>query len=78
LGVDYFREFNTGLLTLEPMPEPLKSMLGEGITRETTVNNNNTAYNKNNYNNKDRTILILTRYTCSPQVIIWQRSLLTN
>jgi hypothetical protein len=64
--VDYFREFNIGLLTLEPTPKPLKSILGEGITRETTVNNNNIAYNKNDYSGKDRTILILTRYMCSP------------
>jgi hypothetical protein len=60
------------------MPKPFKSMPGEGITRETTINSNNTTCNKNDYSNKDRTILILTRYTYSPQVIIWQRSLLTN
>jgi hypothetical protein len=59
-----------GLLTLEPTPKPLKSMLGEGITRETTMNNNNTAYDKNDYSNKDRTILTPTRYICFPQVII--------
>jgi hypothetical protein len=52
------------------MPKPLKSILKEGITRETTINNNNTTYNKNDYNNKNKTILILTRYICSPQVII--------
>jgi hypothetical protein len=66
LGVDYSREFNTGLLTLEPMPEPSKSILKEGITRETIINNSNIAYNKNNYNNKDRTILMLTRHIYSP------------
>jgi hypothetical protein len=60
------------------MSKPFKSMLGEGITRETTINNNNTAYNKNNYNNKNRTILTLTRYIYSSWVIIYQRSLLTN
>jgi hypothetical protein len=64
--VDYFREFNTGLLTLEPMPKPPESILGEGITRETTINNNNITYNKNDYNNKDKTILTLTRYIYSP------------
>jgi hypothetical protein len=47
------------------MPKPLESILGEGITRETTANNNNIAYNKNNYNNKDKTILTLTRYIYS-------------
>ena len=41
-------------------------MPGKGITRETIINNNNTTYNKNNYNNKDRTILILTRYIYFP------------
>jgi hypothetical protein len=41
-------------------------MPGEDITRETIINNNNTAYNKNNYNNKDRTILISTRHIYSP------------
>ena len=48
------------------MPKPLKNILGEDITRETITNNNNIIYNKNNYNNKDRTILILTRHICSP------------
>jgi hypothetical protein len=47
------------------MPKPLKSILGEGTTRETTVNNSNTARNKNNYSSKNRTILTLTRYTRS-------------
>jgi hypothetical protein len=51
-----------GLLTLEPTPKPSKSMLGEGITRETTINSGNTAYNKNDYNSKDGTILTPTRY----------------
>jgi hypothetical protein len=64
--VDYSRESNIRLLTLEPMPKPLKSILEEDITRETTINNNNTAYNKNDYNNKNRTILMLTRYIYSP------------
>jgi hypothetical protein len=63
--VDYSREFNTGLLTPEPMPEPPKSMPGKGITRETTINNNNTAYNKNDHSNKNRTILTPTRHTYS-------------
>jgi hypothetical protein len=55
-----------GLLTLKPMPKPPKSMLGEGITRETTVNNSNTACDKNDYSGKNRTILTPTRYTRSP------------
>jgi hypothetical protein len=76
--VDYSRESNTGLLTPEPTPKPLKSMPGEGITRETTINNSNTAHNKNDHSNKDRTVLTPTRHIRSPQVIIWQRSLLTN
>ena len=41
-------------------------MLGEDITRETTINNSNTTYNKNNYNNKDKTILTPTRYIYFP------------
>jgi hypothetical protein len=52
------------------MPKPFKSLLREGITRETIANNNNTAYNKNNYSNKNKTILTLTRYIYSSQVII--------
>jgi hypothetical protein len=48
------------------MPKPPENMPGKGITKETTINNNNTAYNKNDYNNKDRTILTLTRHICSP------------
>jgi hypothetical protein len=48
------------------MPKPLESMLGEGITRETTINNSNITYNKNDYSNKDGTILTLTRHICSP------------
>jgi hypothetical protein len=52
------------------MPKPPKSMLGEDITRETTVNNNNITYNKNDYSSKNRTILMPTRHICSPQVII--------
>jgi hypothetical protein len=48
------------------MPKPPKSMPEEGITRETIINNNNTTYNKNNYNNKNRTILTPTRHICSP------------
>jgi hypothetical protein len=48
------------------MPKPLKSILGEDITRETIINNNNIIYNKNNYNNKNRTILILIRHIYSP------------
>jgi hypothetical protein len=47
------------------MPKPLKSILEEGITREIIINNSNITYNKNNYNNKNRTILMLTRYICS-------------
>jgi hypothetical protein len=65
LGVDYSRESNTGLLTLESMPKPLKNILEEGITRETIINNNNTTYNKNDYSNKNRTILTPTRYIYS-------------
>jgi hypothetical protein len=68
--MDYSREFNIGLLTLKPMPKPPKSILGEGITKETTINNNNTTYNKNDYSNKDGTVLTLTRYIYSPQIII--------
>jgi hypothetical protein len=48
------------------MPKPLESMPGEDITRETTINNSNITHNKNNYNNKDRTILMLTRHMRSP------------
>jgi hypothetical protein len=48
------------------MPKPPKSMPREGITRETTINNSNTTYNKNNYSNKNKTILILTRHIYSP------------
>ena len=48
------------------MPKPSKSILRKDITRGTTINNNNTTYNKNNYNNKNKTILILTKYICSP------------
>ena len=40
-------------------------MLREGITRETTINNNNIAYNKNNYNSKNKTNLMLTKYIYS-------------
>ena len=47
------------------MPKPSKSMPGEGITRETTINNNNTTYNKNDYNNKNRINLTLTKYIYS-------------
>jgi hypothetical protein len=52
------------------MPKPPKSILGEGITKETTINSDNTTYNKNNYSGKNRTVLKPTRHTCSPQVII--------
>jgi hypothetical protein len=48
------------------MPKPPKSIPGEGITRETTMNNSNTTRNKNDYNSKNRTILTLTRHICSP------------
>ena len=48
------------------MPKPLKNMPGEGIIRETIINNSNITYNKNDYNSKNRTILILTRYIYSP------------
>ena len=48
------------------MLKPLKSILREDITRKTTANNNNITRNKNNYNNKNKTILILTRYIYSP------------
>ena len=48
------------------MPKPPENILGKGITRETTINNNNTAYNKNNHSDKNRTILILIRHICSP------------
>jgi hypothetical protein len=64
--VNYSRESNIRLLTLEPTPKPPESMLEEGITRETTANNNNTAYNKNNYSGKNKTILTPTRHTYSP------------
>jgi hypothetical protein len=64
--VDYSRKFNIGLLTLEPMPKPLKSILGEDIIRETIINNNNITYNKNDYNNKNNIVLILTKYIYSP------------
>ena len=64
--MDYTKEFNIGLLTLEPMPKLLKSILGEDITRETIINNSNITYNKNNYNNKNGTILMLTRYIYFP------------
>jgi hypothetical protein len=64
--VDYSRESNIGLLTPEPTPKPLKSMLREDITRETTINNNNTARDKNDYSNKDGTVLTPTRYIYSP------------
>jgi hypothetical protein len=47
------------------MPKPLKNIPGKGITRETIINNNNTAYNKNNYNNKNKTILTSTKYIYS-------------
>jgi hypothetical protein len=47
------------------MPKPLKSILGEGITRETTINNSNITCGKNDYNSKNRTVLTLTRYICS-------------
>jgi hypothetical protein len=47
------------------MPKPLKSILRKGITKETIINNN-TAYNKNNYSNKNRTNLTLTKYIYSP------------
>jgi hypothetical protein len=52
------------------MLKPPKNIPGEDITKETIINNNNITYNKNNYNNKNRTILILTRYIYSSQVII--------
>ena len=61
MGVDYSREFNMGLLTLEPTPKPPKSIIEEGTTRETIINNNS---------GKNRTILTLTRHIYSPQVII--------
>jgi hypothetical protein len=64
--VDYFRESNIGLLTLKPISKPFKSMLRKDITRETIINNNNITYNKNDYNNKNKIILILTRYIYSP------------
>jgi hypothetical protein len=48
------------------MLKPFKSMPGEDITKETTLNNNNIAYNKNNYCNKNRTNLTLTKYIYSP------------
>ena len=48
------------------MSKPLKNILREDITRKITLNNNNITYNKNNYNNKNKTILILTRYIYSP------------
>jgi hypothetical protein len=48
------------------MPKPLKSMLEKDITRETIINNNNITYNKNDYSNKNRTILTLTKYIYSP------------
>jgi hypothetical protein len=48
------------------MPEPLKSMPGEGITGETIANSGNIAYDKNDYNSKDGTVLTSTRYICSP------------
>jgi hypothetical protein len=48
------------------MLKPLKSILGEDITRETTVNNSNITYNKNDYSGKNKTILTPTRYICSP------------
>jgi hypothetical protein len=48
------------------MSKPLKNMPEKGITKETTINNNNITYNKNDYNNKNKTILILTRYIYSP------------
>jgi hypothetical protein len=44
------------------MPKPFKSILREDITKEIIINNNNITYNKNNYNNKNRIILILTRH----------------
>jgi hypothetical protein len=47
------------------MPKPLKSILREGITKETTINNGNITCNKNDYSNKDKTILILIRYIYS-------------
>jgi hypothetical protein len=48
------------------MLKPLKSILKEDITREIIINNSNITYNKNNYNNKNKTNLILTRYIYSP------------
>jgi len=48
------------------MLKPFKSMPGEDITKEIIINNNNTTYNKNNYNNKNRTNLTLTKYIYSP------------
>ena len=48
------------------MPKPFKSISEEDIIRKTIINNNNIIYNKNNYNNKNRTNLILTRYIYSP------------
>jgi hypothetical protein len=47
------------------MFKPLKNMLGEGITRETTINNSNITRDKIDYNNKNRTILTLIRYIYS-------------
>jgi hypothetical protein len=47
------------------MPKPFKSILREDITRETTINNNNIARNKNNYSDKNKTILTSTRYIYS-------------
>jgi hypothetical protein len=55
-----------GLLTLEPTSKPPESMPGEGTTRETTINSGNITCDKNNYSNKDGTILTLTRHTRSP------------
>jgi hypothetical protein len=48
------------------MLKPLKSILEEDITRETTINNNNITRDKNDYNNKNKTILTLTKYIYSP------------
>jgi hypothetical protein len=48
------------------MLKSLESILGEDITRETTINNSNTTYDKNDYSSKNRTILTLTKYMRSP------------
>jgi hypothetical protein len=47
------------------MSKPLENILRKGITKETIINNNNITYNKNNYSNKNKIILILTKYIYS-------------